>query len=694
MNKTEFINFYSSKGWKVFPIKPNDKLPLFPAAHPQGDPLRATCKGGCGALGHGLHDATCESNLLLGWLEVNPNMNLGLVAGKESGFFVVDIDAGHGGFESLEALTAEYGELPKTPTANTGGGGRHILFQYPDFEIRNVQNSGKLGKGIDIRGEGGYIVAAPSIHPNGTAYAWDKSLAPSATPLAAAPEWLLKKLVSNSQPDQPVPALDNSAIPNGGRNNTLASLAGAMKRKGAGLDAIYSALLNENKQKCIPPLADHEVRNIAESIMRYDSHTTYEQNRDRLQTEWSFCKAIFEFPANAIDFQEVMPDMFQDHTLADFWRGVLNNEDVTDSAVNANILTELERYKDYDVSRVDGYARSIRRFAYLADVKKKAESLKYQAEQCNDAGIEKAVNEINKIPSQTASRIISIGDVADEVEQRIRERAANPQKVWGIPYAWDYLSELTGGKQKGELTLNAAEPKIGKSWWNLQDALYTAIADHPVFYWCGEMKRTQLMTRFYQILGVNGRKMKTGSMTEEDWETLNDAKALILNSPLFIDDKPLMLHEVRPMLVKQKTEHGIEQAVFDYAGLIQAPGINEIEQSQNTSRELKRICQELDIAITLIASVNKMGMDAKNESASKSNVRGSGQQIHDADNIYIMTKFDGPHQGINYYINPADYDNVVSLHLTAGRELDHQLENGFIPYMRNGSPKFTELRRK
>lgn len=228
----------------------------------------------------------------------------------------------------------------------------------------------------------------------------------------------------------------------------------------------------------------------------------------------------------------------------------------------------------------------------------------------------------------------------------------------------------------------------------MQDALYTAIEDHPVFYWCGEMKRTQLMTRFYQILGVNGRKMKTGSMTEEDWETLNDAKALILNSPLFIDDKPLMLHEVRPMLVKQKTEHGIEQAVFDYAGLIQAPGINEIEQSQNTSRELKRICQELDIAITLIASVNKMGMDAKNEGASKSNVRGSGQQIHDADNIYIMTKFDGPHQGINYGIMPQDYDNVVSLHLTAGRELDHQLENGFIPYMRNGSPKFTELRRK
>lgn len=693
MNKSDYLKFYSDKGWRVFPVKPKDKLPLFPAAHAKDDPLRLTCKGECGKLGHGLHDATSELNMLIGWLEVNPEMNLGLVAGRDSGFFVLDVDSGHGGNETLAELIVQHGELPKTPTAITGSGGKHILFKYPDFEVRNVQNSGKLGKGIDVRGTGGYIVAAPSIHPNGNHYVWDKTQAPSVTPLAPAPEWILKLLQAPAPVIAPQIEGDNSAIANGGRNNTLTSIAGTMRRKGMSTEAIYTALLVENKQKCIPPLADHEVKQIAESITRYIPDSVYEQNRDRLQTEWSFCKAIFEFPINAIDFQEILPEMFQDHTLQDFWRCVINNEDVTDSAVNAGILTELERYKDYDVSRVDGYARSIRRFAYLADVKKKGETLARQAASANDAGIEKAVNDINKIPSQIASRIFSIGDVADEIEERIRERARNPQKVWGIPYAWSYLSELTGGKQTGELTLYAAEPKLGKSWWNLQDALYTGIAETPVFYWCGEMKRTQLMTRFYQILGVNGRNMKSGSMTEADWDALVDAKALILNSPIYIDDKPLTLHEVRPMLVKQKIEHGIKQAYFDYAGLIQSPGINEIEQSQNTSRELKRVCQELDIAITLIASVNKSGMDSKTEGASKSNVRGSGQQIHDADNIYILTKFDGKH-GLDYGLMPQDYESVVSLHLSAGRELDHQIENGFIPYRRVGlTPKFKELRK-
>lgn len=677
MNKAEFLKFYSEKGWQSFPCVARNKTPLVKWADV----------------------ATTEIDTLVGWLEQWPDMNIGIATGERSGIFVLDVDADHNGFESLDTLEKKFGKLPKTPTVITGGGGRHYFFKHPKIKLRNVQNSGKLGKGLDIRGDGGYVVAAGSVHPNGNIYTWDKNSPPSQTLLADAPDWMLKMLIAEQSTQAHQQIVDNSAIPNGGRNNTLASLAGAMKRKGVGLDAIYSALLIENKQKCIPPLSDYEVKNIAESIMRYDAHVSYTQNRDRLQTEWSFATAIFQFPLNAVDFQEVVPEMFQDHTLSDFWQGVKNNEDVTDSAIKAGILTELERYRDYDVSRLDGYARSIRRFAYLADVEKKADTLKRQAHDANDAGIEKAVNDINKIPSQIATRIVSIGTVADEVEAMIRERTRNPAKVWGIHYAWRYLSILTGGKQKGELTLCAAEPKIGKSWWWLQDALFTAVGNSdenipetPVFYWCGEMKRHQLMRRFYQLLGVNGRRMKEGSMTPDDWGVLEDAKAIILNSPLYIDDNPLMLHEVRPLLVKQKVEHGIEQAVFDYSKLIKSPGINEIEQTENVSLELKRICQELDLAITLIASVNKMGMDSKSETVSKSNVRGSGQQIHDADNIFIFTKFNKEF-GMDYGLRVSEYDSVKLMHLTAGRELEHNLENGFIPYQQNGSPKFTELKR-
>lgn len=685
---SEYLKFYSEKNWLTFPVKPRSKFPLIPNAHPEGDPLHKQCKGGCGKYGHGLYDATTELNLLNGWLEQYPNMNIGIATGKKSKVFVLDIDPKHNGYQTLDELEKNHGSLPKTPTVQTGGGGKHYFFKYPDFDIHNIQESDKM-QGIDVRGEGGYVVAAGSIHENGNPYKW--IIPPSQVEVADAPKWLLDILQKPKEKKiNPVPNFI-PAIPNGGRNNTLTMLAGSMRRKGMSAESIYQALLIENKTKCVPPLSDQEVKNIADSVTRYQPAIEFDNNRDRLQTEWAFCKSIFEFPMSVSDFLDITPEMFADHTLQDFWKGVVNNEDVTKCAVDANILTELERYTNYDYSRLDGYARAIKRYAHLAKIEKHAKDIAFSAKHGDDMGIEKSINELNKVPSQVRS-IISIGDVAESVEEKIRERALNPVDVWGIPYAWNRLSKITGGKQKGELILHSAEPKIGKSWFWLQDALETSIREIPVFYWCGEMKRHQLMMRFYQLLGVNGRNMKSGNMTPNDWDLLTDAKALILNSPLYIDDSPLMLHELRPLLAKQKAEHGIEQFIIDYAMKIQAPGKDETEQTANISKEVKNICNDLELAGTLITSVNKQGFEAKTENTSKGNVRGSGQQIHDADIIYIMTKFNGEKWGVNYGIKPSDYDKVISVHFAAGRELDHQVEGGFIPYMREeNSPKFKEL---
>jgi len=187
MDTIEFAKFYSQKGWRVLPCQERGKLP--------------TLKDWPNA-------ATTEINMINGWLEVNPNANLGIATGSKSGIFVLDIDAGHEGFESLDKLEAQYGKLPATPTALTGGGGKHIYFQYPDAVIRNVQNSGKLGKGLDIRAEGGFVVAAPSIHPNGNHYSWDRNLAPSTTPLAPAPEWMLKLLIQPVENTVTIPQYD------------------------------------------------------------------------------------------------------------------------------------------------------------------------------------------------------------------------------------------------------------------------------------------------------------------------------------------------------------------------------------------------------------------------------------------------------------------------------------------------------
>jgi len=686
-NSKDYAIFYAQeKGWAVFPLIPHDKKPLFKSAHEKGNP----CKGECGQVGHGFNDATKDTEIINEWWSKNPAAGIGIATGDISRFFALDVDPVHNGEDTIKKHTATYGELPKTITALTGSGGHHYLFKMTN----NVRNSaGKLGVGIDTRGNGGYIATAPTIHPCGNPYKWIEP--PSKTLLAESPEWILNMLFSQNQ-TQTVTTSSDGAYISGQRNNALTSLAGTMRRKNMTEDAIFLALNAENLNRCMPPLPEQEVRMIAMSVMRYQAQDAMPlTNRDRVQAEWAFIKCVYEFPESLPAYQDVKPSDFGQSQLSDFWKAVNLGIDVTTSAANVGILAEIEKYSDFDTLRQEGYAKQIKHYGYHSQIAKYADSIKVHALAGNTQGVNKFITELNKIPAQDEARLISISEVADSVEDEIKERAKNPCKVWGIPYAWEYISELTGGKHKGELTLVVAEPKIGKSWWCLQDALSMAVDYNvPTFYWCGEMRRNQLMRRFYQLLGVNGRNMKSGNMSEQDNDLMRDAKALILNSPLYIDDKSLSLYELRPLLKQYIDKFGLQHVTLDYARLIQAPGKDENEQSKAVSLECKRICQDLNIAITLIVSVNKAGMDSQTETATKSNVSGSGQQIHDADNIFFITKFNGGKWGIKYGVNPSDYDNTVSFHLTASRELDHIVAGGFIPYQRNNNPKFIEIRKK
>lgn len=131
--------------------------------------------------------------------------NVALLTGKVSGFFALDVD-GEKGKKTLAAWIAEHGELPITPMVQTGKG-LHYYFLYPD-DGRIVGNpvgrsgGGEIVEGIDFRGEGGCIIAPPSLHPNGTHYRWINSL--DDVDIAPAPEWLLKIATKPPTPERPL----------------------------------------------------------------------------------------------------------------------------------------------------------------------------------------------------------------------------------------------------------------------------------------------------------------------------------------------------------------------------------------------------------------------------------------------------------------------------------------------------------
>jgi bifunctional DNA primase/polymerase-like protein/AAA domain-containing protein/primase-like protein len=229
---------YAKRGLPVFPVR--GKLPLTV---------------------HGFKDASTDADQIRDWWSEWPNANIAIATGAASGLVVLDVDPRHDGDKSLAALEAKFGLLPATLEARTGGGGRHIFFALGNGQ--NVRNSaGRLGPGLDVRGDGGYIVAPPSIHPETMQpYAWTNRLKP-----ALAPVWLNHEL---SPPAAICETVSGAPIPAGQRNDTLTRIAGAMRRKGCTPEAIEAALLAENTRRCSPPLPEQEARAIAQSVSRY-----------------------------------------------------------------------------------------------------------------------------------------------------------------------------------------------------------------------------------------------------------------------------------------------------------------------------------------------------------------------------------------------------------------------------------------
>ena len=138
---------------------------------------------------NGLKDATTDPVVIEQWWSRWPTANVAVATGVTAGLVVVDIDPRHDGDESVVELELRYGGLPRTAESLTGGGGRHLFFIHPGGSIRNRAKLAGLS-GIDIRGDGGYVVAPPSLHISGAHYRWREDHRPDQIPLAALPAWL------------------------------------------------------------------------------------------------------------------------------------------------------------------------------------------------------------------------------------------------------------------------------------------------------------------------------------------------------------------------------------------------------------------------------------------------------------------------------------------------------------------------
>lgn len=255
---------YASLGLAVFPLVYKDKKPM--------------TKNGC-------KDATTDVKVIEEWWHKWPECNIGIATGESSGnIIVIDVDIdkekGKDGRKAIKDWESNNGVLSYTWLAQTGRGGYHAFYKVD----RNIKNRTNILPSVDIRGNGGYIVAPPSTHPNGQAYEWIKS--PNDIEIAEATEAIYRLLEGdNVEVNKSSFNIGQDVIQQGERTNTLVSLLFSLQAKGLSDEAIKASIYAENEVKCNPPLTNAELeKEVFPAFKRYDKGTTSYIKNDKIKS--------------------------------------------------------------------------------------------------------------------------------------------------------------------------------------------------------------------------------------------------------------------------------------------------------------------------------------------------------------------------------------------------------------------------
>lgn len=230
---------HARNGYHVFPCKPKDKRPATP---------------------NGFKDATTDETTIRAWWKENPEYNIGLPTGTVNGFWTLDVD----GSEGHKSLRTFEQDVPKdVPVVHTPNNGSHLYFAY-DERAEELSNTVRSIPGLDVRTEGGYVIAAGSVLDVG-----EYRYRSERTDPVEAPTSLVSALVEASKrvlASRPVEA----TIEDGSRNSTLFSRARSLFKQGYDGREVYGTLAPLNENRCKPPLETSELVQIVQSAGKYE----------------------------------------------------------------------------------------------------------------------------------------------------------------------------------------------------------------------------------------------------------------------------------------------------------------------------------------------------------------------------------------------------------------------------------------
>lgn len=288
---------YAKRGFAVLPLK----HPSVPGQRKPGKEPHTN---------HGSKDATTDAAQIRSWWKQWPTANIGIACGAPSGgLLALDLDA-HGGPDGTDTLReweSKNGELPETLQALTGGGGVH-LFYRTDKTFKNVACSDTLG--VDIRSQGAYIVAPPSVHVSGGRYEWeiehhldDMPIAEATPEVLAFAQFVVDTYDATHPTGKTAQGGDDGSqgrfklpksIEKGGRNDTLMRYSRSLRARYLGREEITALLTLANKN-CKPPLANDEIAAIAGSAMKVKAGPSADKGPSgKISTHLPVCRALVD----------------------------------------------------------------------------------------------------------------------------------------------------------------------------------------------------------------------------------------------------------------------------------------------------------------------------------------------------------------------------------------------------------------
>ena len=336
-------------------------------------------------------------------------------------------------------------------------------------------------------------------------------------------------------------------------------------------------------------------------------------------------------------------------------------------------LSELVNYVP-TAANVDHYIKIVEESAILRGLIQTAEDIAQEGYSS-----EETVNEIldnsekrllNIVKKRSANEFRTIKDILAKTQSDLEKLSEKKGEITGLATGWYDFDRITTGLHPNEFIIIAARPAVGKTAFALNLATHAAMTqDKAVAVFNLEMSAEQLAMRIIASVGqLDGFKLKTGNLLNQDWKRINEASAQLSNTNLVIDDTPgITIGEIRAKCRRlASSEKGLSLVVIDYLQLISGGrnyGSNRQQEVSDISRSLKTLAMELEVPIIALSQLSRGVESREDKRPMMSDLRESGSIEQDADIVMFLYRDD-------YYNKEArteDNNSIIEINIAKHR---------------------------